>query len=104
MDVYVFVCQREREIADFGSVSSYFQSPSMQLAMKRPNMESHNVCFSIIKKCLAALHVWEVIRNSGEAMKSKLDWNTCARPSAACRPEVVSDYNDIAAFWLHFAA
>lgn len=63
IDIYVFVCQRERErereIADFGSVSSYFQSPSMQLAMKQPNMEPHNVCFSIIKKWLAALHVWE---------------------------------------------
>lgn len=51
------VCVSGREIADFGSLSGCFQSPSIHLATKGPNMEPHNVCFSIIKKCLAA--PWE---------------------------------------------
>lgn len=71
--------------------------------MKRPDMEPQNVCFSIIKKCLAA--PWERLLGTVVWLwKGKSGCNTCAYPSAACCPKVVSDYNDIAALWLPSAA
>lgn len=77
-------------------MSSYFQSPSMHLAMKNPNTEPHNVYFSLIKKCLAAVNK----RLLGTVLWL---WSTCAGPCAACCPEVVYDYTDILLFWLQSA-
>jgi len=59
-------------MADSGFVSSYFQSPSVHLAMGSPNM-CHRlfVCFGIIKKVLGSA-MRDGIRNGDVAGESIL--------------------------------